>query len=129
MAKAAKKYGIIEEDYKPCGTEVRKGCNYGDYPQVELKGYDERPPHYNYDFPVLKRDFGEPMHHDQHWYEAIRCDTSPRLVTPVQHLGYFLAIMFVLYVTSFYGPEMRFPISERQLTTDGKKHYTFERAE
>merc|ERR1712141_439758 len=61
-AAAARKYGMIEEDYVPYGPDEHPSLHMGDYPNIKPVGGDERSGHYNWDFPQLKKDFGEPMH-------------------------------------------------------------------
>ncbi|GAB6029639.1 hypothetical protein CHUAL_005376 [Chamberlinius hualienensis] len=59
-AAAAKKYGLIPEDYKPFPISDT-GINYGDYPQLENVSAECRDPYEAYDFPELRRNFGEPV--------------------------------------------------------------------
>lgn len=56
---AAKKYNMLYEDYKPYPEHDRD--HKGDYPQLPDIGLESRDPHENYDFPLLRRNYGEPM--------------------------------------------------------------------
>ena len=55
---AAKKYGLLPEDYKPYPDD---GEAFGDYPELPLKGVDSRDPYEDYDFPSLRRNYGDPV--------------------------------------------------------------------
>ena len=53
---AAKKYGLLPQDYEPYPDD---GTGLGDYPKLPMISVDQRDPHYNWDEPDLKRNFGE----------------------------------------------------------------------
>lgn len=54
---AAKKYNLLPEEYKPYADN---GLGYGDYPELTGGlGVEARDPYYPYDYPELKRNFGE----------------------------------------------------------------------
>ena len=57
---AAKKYGLLPEDYTPLPND---GTGHGDYPQFPLIGEEQKDPYEDWDDPVLKRNFGEPVSH------------------------------------------------------------------
>ena len=57
-AAAAKKYGLLLQDYEPYPDD---GMGYGDYPKLPLVSNDQRDPFVNWDYPDLKRNFGEPV--------------------------------------------------------------------
>ena len=126
-ARAARKYGLIEEDYEPMGV-VGMG-NYGDYPKLKSVGWDERDSHHNWDLPWLKRDFGEPMDYEFYMYQGTRCDTGRKIVPPWLALCYFLLIYTCFALVHYYSPEVRYPLMNVQKPGDGKKHYTFEMAD
>lgn len=103
----------------------------GDYPKVKPRGGDERPGWYNYDIPAMKRDFGEVMHPEHHWFEDTRSDTGRKIWPAWKGFCSFLAIYFTMWalwigIDKIF--ERRFPIMEEQLPKNGK-HYTFEKAE
>lgn len=56
-AASAKRYGLTLEEYHPYPEDM----GYGDYPKLPDVGEDSRDPHYPWDFPELKRNFGEPV--------------------------------------------------------------------
>lgn len=55
---AAKKYNLLPEEYKPYPDD---GLGYGDYPHLPDKSVETKDPYYPYDYPALKRNFGEPV--------------------------------------------------------------------
>ncbi|ODN05879.1 NADH dehydrogenase [ubiquinone] 1 beta subcomplex subunit 8, mitochondrial [Orchesella cincta] len=124
---AAKKYGMIPEDYE---TYKNDGTGYGDYPKLPIVSAESRDPHALYDFPELKRNFGEPLHVDADMYGEDRWDRSKRLRIPYHvMLTWFLGVIGItatLFMLSEYvrvNPTRRMP---KPLYNDGKKHYTFE---
>lgn len=55
---AARKYGLLPQDYQPYEDD---GTGYGDYPKLPLVSTDMKDPFYNWDYPDMKRNFGEPV--------------------------------------------------------------------
>lgn len=55
-ARAAAKYGIPVEEYKPVPDD---GEGAGDYPDFPLVAADAKDPYYPWDFPELKRNYNE----------------------------------------------------------------------
>lgn len=56
---AARKYNLLPSEYK---VNPDDGFGFGDYPKIEGGlGVEARDPYYPYDFPELKRNFGEPV--------------------------------------------------------------------
>lgn len=54
---AARKYNMIPEDYEPYPEEE----GFGDYPMFKPVHMENRSDFEVYDFPVLKRNYGEPV--------------------------------------------------------------------
>ncbi|CAL1271901.1 unnamed protein product [Larinioides sclopetarius] len=54
---AAKKYKMLPEDYEPYPEEE----GYGDYPMFKKFHMESRHPFEAYDYPELKRNYGEPI--------------------------------------------------------------------
>jgi len=61
-AAAAKKYGLLVEDYEPIPEDDFKFC--GDYPKLPDVSYYGRDPYYPFDKDEFKHNFGEPYHFD-----------------------------------------------------------------
>jgi len=59
-AAAAKKYGLLLQDYEPYPED---GMGYGDYPKLPLVSNDQRDPFVNWDYPDMKRNFAEPVNY------------------------------------------------------------------
>merc|ERR1719228_16602 len=76
-AAAAKKYNMRVEDYEPFPDN---GMGFGDYPKLPDRSQHERDPHYKWDHPDLRRNWGEPIHWDFDMYIRNRVDTSPSVV-------------------------------------------------
>jgi hypothetical protein len=55
---AAKEYGLLPEDYTPLPDD---GNGHGTYPQFPLIGDEQKDPYENWDDPVLRRNFGDPV--------------------------------------------------------------------
>ena len=124
-AAAARKYGMIEEDYVPYGEDEHPEWYMGDYPKLKPVGADERPGHHNWDFPNLKKDFGEPMDEDWYAWQSTRCDTGRKFRPPWMGLRNFLLICIPWYLIIWFSPRIYYPMLEPQLAANGP-HYTFE---
>lgn len=55
--KAAKKYGLHPDEYKPYPDDGMHP--FGDYPELPMIGVGLRDPNYPYDYPDERRNFGE----------------------------------------------------------------------
>lgn len=55
---AAKKYGMLPEDYEPYPDN---GLGFGDYPKMPEVSTDMKSPFEEYDDPYLKRNYAEPV--------------------------------------------------------------------
>lgn len=56
--KAAEKYNMHPDEYVPLPPDERGA---GDYPDLPAIGVEARDPYYPWDFPALRRNFGEPV--------------------------------------------------------------------
>ncbi|XP_063817492.1 NADH dehydrogenase [ubiquinone] 1 beta subcomplex subunit 8, mitochondrial [Pseudophryne corroboree] len=102
-AAAAKKYNMLLEDYKPYPDD---GMGYGDYPMLPDKSQEENDPWYSWDYPVIRRNFGEPMHWDIDKFIRTRVDTSPTTV-PFNTMckivvGFITAMLVMFYIGELY---------------------------
>merc|ERR1712141_96112 len=105
---AAKKYGMIPEDYKPYpidGTWNENGLGtqgLGDYPMLEKSSQDSRSGHVNWDDPDLKRNYGEPPHYNYYMTQEIKYDDTTRFrYTNLQWLGIFLGLL-TFFASPYY---------------------------
>jgi len=124
---AAKKYGLILDDYK---TYEADGTGYGDYPNLPLVSAESKDPNALYDIPELKRNFGEPMPVDADMIGEDRWDINRRLRFPIYTmLAAYVGCMSMCALLFFIGQEIRvYPVKmmNKHMLTDGKKHYSFE---
>ena len=66
---AAKKYGMIYEDYKPNEEE---DAMMGDYPCLPIEPAAEKNALYEWDCPEYRRNYGEPLQEEWWKYQEIR---------------------------------------------------------
>jgi len=132
---AARKYGLIPEDYEPYDPSEGKSC--GDYPKLPLVAEAMRDPHYGWDMPELRRDFNEPLHYDWDMYREQR-------FTPAEKFSnYSLGEMWMASIAIFsiliglvwftedgnnggWIPTKKQPRMQIQLYEPGVTHYSFE---
>lgn len=140
---AAKKYGLILEDYNPYPHNGEHLT--GDYPALPLEPMEVRAGLRNWDYPEYKRNYGEPLHEAWDMYQETR-------FSPAAHLRYTRKQMVMvqaglLFTTLFlfelcegdqgmFGkaglptlPRFERPVLEQQLGQEGVVHYTFEPAD
>ena len=72
---AAKKYGLLREDYEPYPDD---GFGYGDYPKLPIVAAEERDSNELYEIDSMKRHFGEPLHVDIDLYGEDRFNPNER---------------------------------------------------
>merc|ERR1711993_189922 len=134
-AKAARKYGMIPEDYEPIGTtdpDMGKFVNYGDYPKMAFEAQNEMPTHYPYDMPELKRDYGWPLHVDDWWLDERKYDSyenEPKIYSPYRLAAGFFLVMPILFYLLTKTPRAYYPALRQGRPNDGKTHYYFEKVD
>ncbi|XP_077530804.1 NADH:ubiquinone oxidoreductase subunit ASHI [Haemaphysalis longicornis] len=127
---AAKKYNMLPEDYKP--SPENDEMSWGDYPHLPRISASARDPYEQYDFPFLRRNYGEPVDIFMDGYTLERMDTS-RLRTPmwkqmVMCLGTILGLWYAVNIFEHpklrggFNPDLGLP----QLPREGVVHYTFD---
>jgi len=133
-AAAAKKYGLLVEDYEPM-----EDGEYGDYPKIPEVGMSAKDPYYDWDDQEFRRNFGEPVHMD--W----DCYTEDRYEPQSEVKGYWpkgktygimawetvsVITLIVVFYYSTCNVVADYPIMPKQFPSDvtckGMKHYTFE---
>ncbi|VDO08565.1 unnamed protein product [Rodentolepis nana] len=131
-AAAAKKYGLLPEDYEPYEDN---GNAPGDYPKLEHFNELHRDPYDIYDYGYTKRNYNEPipwnwemfqsMGHDDHqqWlrYNEPRWRTLLKFIAPVFILGP------LLYIGDMY--KYFHPMMPKQYPFNGRENFTFEPAD
>ncbi|OQR78074.1 NADH-ubiquinone oxidoreductase ashi subunit-like [Tropilaelaps mercedesae] len=132
---AAKKYNMLYEDYKPYPEDHVN--HMGDYPMLPPIGLESKDPFGHYDFPTLKRNYGDPVHHDFEFYIRERWD-----ITRARRFS--LSTMVISFLTAFLGSigfhlfsinnegfiwKMSPVPATKQYPKEGIVHYTFEPAD
>ncbi|VDM30704.1 unnamed protein product [Hydatigera taeniaeformis] len=128
---AAKKYGLLPEDYE---TYEPDGNCPGDYPKLEPFNELHRDPYEHYDYGHLKRNYNEPIpwcwdffgpmgydnYQQQLRYNEPRWRTLLKLITPV----------LIVFPLSYLGDMYKVfkPMMPKQYPFDGHDNYTFEPA-
>merc|ERR1711879_501795 len=68
-AAAARKYGMLLEDYKP---NEDPDAMMGDYPDLPIEPQAEKNAMYEWDCPEYRRNYGEPLQEEWWKYQEIR---------------------------------------------------------
>merc|ERR1719435_623128 len=127
---AAKKYGMLLEDYSPYEDPDRMT---GDYPCLPIEPAAEKNGLYEWDDPAYRRNYGEPLQEEWSMYQETR-------LTPNSYKRYSMGTMFACQAAAVttiiflwfltngeYGiPKLTQPVLDLQLVTDKETHYTFE---
>jgi NADH dehydrogenase (ubiquinone) 1 beta subcomplex subunit 8 len=126
---AAKKYGMMPEEYEPYPDD---GNGFGDYPKLPDISGESKDPFYNWDFPENKRNFGEPIHVHADNFGEDRWDISKKFQIPYwKQMAMLFGLVggsMWLYYATFDIKTLSVAVMPRQLPAQGK-HYTFEPAE
>jgi len=130
---AAKKYGLIIEDYKPYpkGSDVMAG----DYPDLPLVPEVLKDRMYAWDWPEYRRDYGEPVHENWwNWRETRNQPDDRRIhrMTLAERITWLFSAFLILgvgfYVFEYHMPRYFRPVMGAELLSNGP-HYTFEPAD
>jgi len=127
MRAAAKRYGMIREDYEPYPDD---GMGYGDYPNLPMVPSETRDPYALYEHPELKHHYGEPVHVEYDIMSEDRFNIGQRQVVPkwVMYVVFF-GIIASAFLLEELSEQYKFCFVKRmpkQFPGDGRKHYTFE---
>ncbi|CAM1331082.1 NDUFB8 (predicted) [Pycnogonum litorale] len=123
---AAKKYGLLPEDYEPYPDD---GLGHGDYPKLPVVATNSKPDSTQYDMRYLKRNYGEPLHATADWYMAERYDPKfDSAVNPHVKALTLFGVLSVLYILYWAGEKFKYahPVMPPQIPGPDKVHYTFE---
>ncbi|XP_003702585.1 NADH:ubiquinone oxidoreductase subunit ASHI [Megachile rotundata] len=123
--KSAAKYGLHPYEYEPYPNDHRY---LGDYPQLPWIGVVARDPYYPWDYPVIRRNYGDPIHPEQDMMGEDRYDYGVRqLVSDTTGALIFIATIGVFYLAYKFSSHTSFPRMEKQYPRNGV-HYSFEPA-
>lgn len=125
--KAAKKYNMLPEEYKPAPDD---GFAQGDYPDIERVHYDNKDPFYPYDYPQFRHNYGEPCPDDftitnGAFFNADadfekRIPVWKQLVKITLYLGSFsFVIWFFMLKYRYYFPKFDAPLYKKGVTHYG----------
>ncbi|KAK8764711.1 hypothetical protein V5799_032692 [Amblyomma americanum] len=127
---AAKKYNMIPEDYQT--RDDSEGLTWGDYPKLPTVPAAGRDPDEDYDFPTLRRNYGEPVNIYMDAFTMERLDTSRQRTSPTKQVAMFLGTVlgFWFLFDVFDHPKLKWgmnpDLGPPQMPDDGVVHYTFD---
>ncbi|VDD75838.1 unnamed protein product [Mesocestoides corti] len=129
---AAKRYGLLPEDYKPYDDD---GTAPGDYPNLEHFNELHRDPYEHYDYGYVKRNYNEPIPWKWEFYSSTGHDdyqqwlryNEPAWLTFLKFLAPVLIMGPILYISEQY--KLFPPMLPKQYPFNGRDNYTFEPAE
>jgi len=134
---AAKKYGMLPEDYKPFPNE---GEGLGDYPDLGRCSGAERPGNMWWDDEDLKTNAGQPLHYNLFWTrepfidDTITEKRSPnqtpelRFLVSMAILSFCVSLVYLTWDWRIYAPVSE-PQDPYAYENKDKKFYTFEKPE
>jgi len=128
---AAKKYGMIYDDYEPYDPVEDDPIMFGDYPKLPIIPADQRDPYYPWDYPELKLDYGEPIHifYDAYTHDKLSLQKEPITEQQqIRHFFIFCATFFGIIYLSWNYQKFQ-PIMPKQFPKDDVVHYSFEPVE
>ena len=100
-AKLAAKYNLRPEDYIPMAYG-NSDITLGDYPLLPVESALERDPHYDWDDPFFRRNWGEPIFHEQEIYTPVFGVDRRPLPYELSQMWKPLVFVFVGYIVLFY---------------------------
>ncbi|GFT27544.1 NADH dehydrogenase 1 beta subcomplex subunit 8, mitochondrial [Nephila pilipes] len=122
---AAKKYNMLPEDYEPYPEEE----GFGDYPMFKPFHMESRNPFEAYDFPELKRNYGEPIHPDYDLCLEDKVNFQRKFRTTPWKMLLYVVIAGTLYTSILLYGEW-YPTDQRRIPKQypysGQIHYSFE---
>uniref|UniRef100_T1JCK7 NADH dehydrogenase [ubiquinone] 1 beta subcomplex subunit 8, mitochondrial n=1 Tax=Strigamia maritima TaxID=126957 RepID=T1JCK7_STRMM len=125
-AAAAKKYGLLPEDYEPYPDD---GLGLGDYPKLPVVSGDHRDPFGDWDFPRQKRNFGEIIHADVDSHGEDRIDLNLKTYPAANTKALIFISTMVIWV-GFCWVDSKYkyyhPVMPKQLYKEGVVHYLLE---
>uniref|UniRef100_A0A0A9X8M2 NADH dehydrogenase [ubiquinone] 1 beta subcomplex subunit 8, mitochondrial n=1 Tax=Lygus hesperus TaxID=30085 RepID=A0A0A9X8M2_LYGHE len=126
-AAAAKKYGLLKEEYIPIPDD---GDGAGDYPAFKPYSVEGRDPHYPWDFPEYRRNFNEAMHENFNMYTEEKYNVERKLRYPMSAM--LAAFLGVMGGTFFLVDQCKYtaflPAMPRHLPEPGVSHYKYSRS-
>ncbi|KAF2357033.1 NADH dehydrogenase [ubiquinone] 1 beta subcomplex subunit 8 [Trinorchestia longiramus] len=124
---AARKYGLLPEDYEPYPDD---GMGLGDYPKLPVVSAESKDPYEPWDFPEYRRNFGEPLHVDFDMYglDRVKYEHTDPLSPQGYVLAFFSMVGSILVLAYIFQDTLTYEMKPKQWPSSGEKHYTFEPA-
>lgn len=97
--RAAKKYNLHPDDYKPYPEDSLDA--FGDYPDLPIISGSQRDPYEPFDYPELRRNYGEPLHIDFDMYTAERVDMKRLRKSMLYSWSMFLGVVLGFFVVGY----------------------------
>eukprot|EP00091_Calanus_sinicus_P006660 TRINITY_DN17373_c0_g1_i1.p1 TRINITY_DN17373_c0_g1~~TRINITY_DN17373_c0_g1_i1.p1 ORF type:complete len:125 (-),score=34.99 TRINITY_DN17373_c0_g1_i1:43-417(-) len=121
---------MLVEDYNPYEDP---DVLAGDYPMLPVEPMAERNALYDWDYPEMRRNYGEPLQEEWWKYHENRVtpNTNFRVTRGYMYrcqLAWLITILISVYLTEGSAgiPKVTQPVLDQQLVTDGVTHYTFD---
>ncbi|XP_078052847.1 NADH:ubiquinone oxidoreductase subunit ASHI [Augochlora pura] len=121
--RAAAKYNMHPNEYIPSGK-------LGDYPKLPTIGVEAKDPYYPWDFPSLRRNYGEVIHPGFDMMGEDRFAYGVRVPYNYYKCSAIFVVLyiFMIFIVPNITPKTKPVFVDKQLPFDGKVHYSFEPA-
>jgi len=117
-AQLAAKWNLRPEDYVPMNDYE---FNIGDYPKIPYESIKHRDPHYDWDDPQLRRNWGEPMLYNWDNRQFIQGDTTPTVIdhpTRMNRMYFWYTVWAAIFYISYYYQPWFFPMEVERYTKE-----------
>ncbi|KAL0275964.1 UNVERIFIED_CONTAM: hypothetical protein PYX00_003660 [Menopon gallinae] len=120
---AAKKYGLLREEYEP----YAHGCA-GDYPDLPTVSVDQRDDYVSWTDTYHKRMFNDPIHANEYFLLNSRMSTEKFRYSGLYMFSFLIGMTLLvgLPMTNWLEPKTYYPRFEKQYPKPGVVHYTFD---
>ncbi|KAG8292697.1 NADH dehydrogenase 1 beta subcomplex subunit 8 ndufb8 [Homalodisca vitripennis] len=120
---AAKKYNLLPEEYEPDPD------GYGDYPKLPDVSGDTRDSTHNWDFPELKKEYGEPMHVYANFISEDRWDINhneKQQIHPLKQTAMYIGVLLAIFIPYHFLNDKKTSLAhaKRHYPADGV-HYKY----
>jgi len=125
---AAKKYGLLPEEYEPHPDD---GLGFGDYPKLPDIGQDSKSEYVPWDCPEHNRNFGEIMHVHADMWGSDKGDPNYRERARFPDWQKVLSLFVTVFglggvmLSGNYWCKTYRQLMPKQWPADGEKYYTY----
>ncbi|CAK9813461.1 NADH dehydrogenase [ubiquinone] 1 beta subcomplex subunit 8, mitochondrial [Anthophora plagiata] len=121
--KAAAKYDLHPDEYKPYPDDHNGS---GDYPDLPYIGADAKDPYYPWDYGITKTNYGEALPLEADLLGGDRCSYGIRKrISDGTASIYFVGGLAFALLLGYLSPTVPQPMMDKQYPSGGT-HYTFE---